>query len=261
MPARYAKKPMYKKRAPMSNKKYVKKTFKKATNALFAKKVVKIMKRHEETKIGFPYSQVDAPIEAWSGATPSTMYPLIETFNVINQGTGQGSRIGNRISPVSVRVKGSINNVSASTRPYMVKLIIFKDKLNQVTNSAGDLSDLLQVGNSSTNPANLATDIIHYFNKDRYIIYATRTFKLGSSTSTSNPNNDFSVQKFFNIDLSKNFKSIRYNDDTANDVSSPTNLWMTFLISYADNTAITFAPYTGPSCNISFDSVCMFKDD
>lgn len=259
-----SRKTMYKrtyKKKYSPKRKIVSRAVKQANKKIFAKNVLKVVKGHTETKYGAPYLENGLSLTAQDGATNvMTLYDLkTGIFENVQQGSGQGDRVGNQISPVSISFKGSLVNTSISTRPFLVKMFVFKDKLNQVSNSAGDLSDIFQLGNQEQGPLNLPSDMIHRWNKDRYIVYTSRVFKLGSSTPTSNPNNDFSVQRFFNINLTKHFKKIMYDDD--NGCVKPSNLWVGFLIAYADNTAITFGPYTGPSCQISFTGEISFKDD
>lgn len=269
MPYAYTKKPMYKKRS-YKPRKTIRKAVKTAVRTNFNKKVLRVIKRHEETKISAPYVVSSESIVPQDGGTNvMTLFDLTKMWLAIDQGTGQGDRIGNKIYPVSNTIKGSINidyNESTFTRPILVKMFIFKDKKNLVSNSAGDLIDIMQLGDTNSPPVNLPMDIVRLFNKDRYIIYATRVFKLGLSASTNgnNNNNDFSTQKFFSINLTKDFKVIQYNDDVEPDsveLVKPNNLWMGFLVSYADGTTITFGePNNLPQLEISFDAVTRYKD-
>jgi len=248
----------------------VKKIIKSAVKSNFNKKVMSVVHRNEETKQSSPYAVNDGPIIPYLSGTPPTLYDLTNVFNLINLGTGQGSRIGNQIDNVRLTIKGSIVNMVTTNRPCMIKLVVFKDKKNLVGSltpptAETDLSDFLQWGNGTVNPQDSPIDMIRFFNKDRYIIYATRMFKLASANSTTNPNNDFNVQKYFKIDLSKHISKVRYSEMGSVSPSpvlvNPQNLWMTFLVCYADGTEILSAdPVNYPDIQITFDAICTYKD-
>jgi len=254
----------------------VKKIVKSALKSNFNKKVMAVVHRNEETKIAQPLANNDVQIVPYQLAGAGidsiapTSFDIIPLLNGIPVGSGQGARVGNQIDNVRITLKGSIANISASTRPFMVKMIVFRDKKNQFApfatpDGVNNLSDFLQYGNGVINPQNSAIDMVRYINRDRYTVYATRMFKLGSSTSSSNPNNDFSVQRYFKIDLSKHISKIRYSEsnDTGNNpgVVTPQNLWVTFLVCYADGTEITFGETPSyPTVEITMDAVCTYKD-
>ena len=247
----------------------VKKIIKSAVKSNFNKKVMSIVHKNEETKQSNPQAVIDEPIIPFLGSTPPTLVDLTTVFNSIQLGTGQGSRIGNQIDNVKVTIKGSIVNMVTTNRPCMVKMVVFKDKKNLVGSltpptAETNLSDFFQWGNGTVEPQNFALDMVRFFNKDRYIIYATRMFKLASSTSTTNPNNDFNVQKYFRIDLSKHISKVRYSETGSVSPSpvlvTPQNLWVTFLVCYADGTVITETPANYPDIQVTFDAICTYKD-
>jgi len=262
VPTRSAKRSNYSRKSKYVAKP-IKKAIKTAVKTNFNRKVLKVIKRHQETKIAAPLVISQQEIIPAQEGIPPTMIDLSQMFLAIDQGTGQGDRIGNKIYPQSVTVKGSVN-ISGTNGPALLKVIIFKDKKNQTTAAAGNLMDLFQLGDTNAPPSNRPMDMIRHFNTDRYIIHATRTFKLGQYTyGGATQNNDFSLQRFFNFNLSKHFKTIQYNDDVEPDsveLVKPSNLWMTFCVSYWDGTAITFDPANYPECEISFDALVTYKD-
>jgi len=167
------------------------------------------------------------------GAT--NMFPLGPTTAfgpIINQGTGQSSRVGNRIKTKKLVVKGTFStfsqNASTNTnpKPVQVKIWIMYDKTNPTSEpDPKGASDFFQLGGSSKGFSNDLTDLWAPVNTDRYRILTTRTFKLGNSEYPSNSgagnsqyyaNNDFPLNHNFSINCTKYYpKSVRFNDNNA----------------------------------------------
>ena len=85
---------------------------------------------------------------------------------VIPNGTGQGNRIGNRITTKRAWVKGILhqNIYDAVTNPQplpvQVRMLIFKDKFNKSGQPAAVALDLFQTGSTAIGPQNDLVDII-----------------------------------------------------------------------------------------------------
>ena len=226
----------------------------------FRKKVLSVIRRQQEIKINVQSADNQA-IQFYNTATPANMTYLdikAATLDAITQGTDNTTRIGTKISIRSFVIKGSLVNISNATRPFYVKAIVLKIKDNRdLTTTLFD--DLYE--RPTPNPLNTLSDIYTPIDKDNYTVYAMRVFKLGPSTSTTNPNNDFSVSKMFSINLTKHFKKIQWSDDGTALAVSPNNLYMIFVGCYADGTAVTFSPYNGPDVQYSWTSAVRFTDD
>lgn len=251
------------KRHATRSKKYTKGSVRTAPG--FRKKVLSVIKRQQEIKINVQ-SADSQMIQLYDPITSANMSYLDIRADIINQlgtGTDNASRIGTKISVRSFVIKGSLVNLSNATRPFYIKAIVLKSKNNLDYAATGLFDDLYERGGviGTQQPLNTLADIYTPIDKDNYTIYAMRVFKLGPSTSTTNPNNDFSVSKMFSINLTKHFKKMEWRDDGTGGSSSPSNLYMIFVGCYADNTAISFGPYNGPSVSYSYTSCIRFTDD
>lgn len=209
-------------------RKFIKKAITKAKHKIFAKSVLRIVKRSEETKHAQPVqnlrgTQIFAYNSVGGSAQPvantSTFIELTSIFNTIGQGTGQGDRVGNRISPTKFSFTGWINysqNYTQNNLPCYIKMVIMRMK-NTVNAQYPNMQNFLQYGNTTQQPQNLLNDIRQLINKDDVIVYAQRTFKLGPAASSSAlSNNDFKLCQSFNINLTKYIKTAIYDDQMAN---------------------------------------------
>lgn len=179
---------------------------------------------------------------------PSSSFSMI-----INQGTSQGSRVGNRIRTKKLVVKGTLRqfgqNASTNTnpKPVQVKIWIMYDKENPSIepNPKGE-GDFFQLGGTSASFQNNLTDLWATVNSDRYRVLATRQFKLGYHAYPANAasgnaqyygNLDFNMNCNFSIDCTKFYpKDVRFNDNNA----SPITRGLFMLIHYvaADGSAL-----------------------
>lgn len=148
----------------------------------------------------------------------------------LNQGVGQGARIGNVCKTVRLSFKGTLvplpYNVTtnANPAPSQVKMVIFYEK-STPTVIPNPQPDFFQNGSTTLPLQNDLTDMWLPFNKDKYHICTTRTFKVGNSQSTGTgnsavdqfyANNDFKYNRGFNIPLSKYYpKTVRFQDNSA----------------------------------------------
>jgi len=233
MASKYARKP-YKKRV------YKKRKATKSTKAIKAliKKEVHIM---AEDKKALPISsQVAISTPAAVGALPQTMqYTIIGNNGIdsqIVQGVGEGGRVGNKITPRRLYLQGFINPLSTLTAgttynaiPMIARLVIYraKDNLYPMNYTVGTTtfnpwSQVFQNGNTTLAPNNSYYDMMYLINKDKYIVYKEKRFKVGtanpyqnngvSSTPIINSNNDFKLNSNYKINLSKKLKKLIYND-------------------------------------------------
>lgn len=170
---------------------------------------------------------------------------------VINQGTGQGQRIGNQIKTKKLTIKGTIvprqydGTFNAPMLPYQVKVWIFYDRTDPTAVPA-PLTNFFQNGNTTKGFQNDLVDLWSPVNTDRYRVLATKDFKLGFAgyTGTGNgtgvtianqyfSNNDFKLNCNFNFDLTKHYPQMVKFDDGS---TTPTTrgLFMMWTMAYAN---------------------------
>lgn len=174
-------------------------------------------------------------------------------YLAIQQGTGQGQRIGNRIKIKSLRIGGVIfplpyNATSNLTpAPVQIKLWFFYDKEEpQAYPTPQSSADFLQFGSSSLPLQNQLFDHSMPVNTDRYRVLTTRTYKLGYASylgTGTQPqqgnfsNNDFKLNCNFNIDLTKHsIKNVLFRDNSSNPTSR--GIFMMAQAVYANGTPI-----------------------
>ena len=192
--------------------------------------------------------------------------PLEPFFNNLNyqvlQGTGQGDRIGNKITHKSAWLKCSLN-----MKPYsalfnsrqlaqLVTLVVFKVRNYQTgvnPTYSNFFSKMFQLGNTSVPLTNKPIDHIRPFNQDIMDVKAVRRFKMGFSGQNSNtstgpgtspvPNNDFDYHKFVSINLTKFYKKTQiFNDGIAPNDAHNDNLFFMVFCCPADGSAYTSTP-------------------
>lgn len=257
---------------PRTKKQAIKRAVSSYKKSRLTKLIKQVMTKKVETKIANPYNVSNFAILPYDVTTNNfgVEVPITQIFTNITQGTGQGQRIGNRINVVSLSMKGyavcqrtalsALNNANV-----YLKLLWVRRKSNLLNINSAPSNNFLQNGNSTTSPTNQPSDILRQINKDAYIVYTSRMFKLGFSdggvtsgttTTPQAPNNDFKVSKFFKVSLNKHVDKIIYDDGNA----SPTN-WacsVVPLLCYADGTAIIST--ASPTIELNFDIECKYKD-
>ena len=163
---------------------------------------------------------------------------------VINQGTGQGDRIGNKITLKRLVIKGTLVPLpydaiyNGTIFPVQVKIWVFYDR--QDPSAVPDpRTNFFQQGNASKGWSGDLVDMWSPINNDRYKVVATRQYKLGyAENAGSGPtpnaqyfaNNDFKLNANFSIDLTKHYiKQIKFNDGS----TAPTTRGLFMIMSYA----------------------------
>jgi len=159
-----------------------------------------------------------------SQINPCTPY---NAYLDIQQGVGQGGRIGNQIKIKSLVMKYVLSPLQFDTttnnqpRPTEVILWVFYDKQNPTTiPQIGN--DFLQLGGSSLPLQNSLIDVTAPVNTDRYTVVYRRSHKIGYSayngTGTlpafqSFTNNDYKLNVRGTVYLTKHaIKTVKYND-------------------------------------------------
>jgi len=174
-------------------------------------------------------------------------YPMapLNTYWNINQGVGQGNRIGNIIKVRKTYLNYTLNpqpyNAGTNTtpQPSEVRLMLGYVKSTPTFSPVpGDFAQLFQSGSSSAAPVGTLKDLIAVYNVDYWNIKKSWTHKIGyaSSTGTGGPadqqylaNNDFKLNVVRRLDITKHMpKTCVFND-----TSATTNTKNLFFMYYA----------------------------
>lgn len=258
-------------------KKYVKRAKpRKKSGVSTTRTIKKVVNRMAETKI----QSIDGTTNlcAYNGTNwdtsnsfPVNIYPAWLT---IAQGTGQGGRIGDRVTIHNLKMTIILTpkpyNVSTNPAPVpqMIKMFLVNGKLNTLYNVRPTQAltvQFFQAGDSSQPPVGNLFDMINEPNTDLFNVYATKTFKLGYSTAGGNgaqagpqyySNNDYKMNHLIKWNLTKHIPKLLHFNDTG---SSPTSrsLFMMVLICNADGST----PAVGTtSATLDYEIVMKYKD-
>lgn len=236
-------------------------------NPALRKYVNKIVKSNEETKffttsIAYKQSILGSGFNTTGNFGYNTGSNILP---VIQQGTGQQQRIGNRISTSGYfMVRGHVLALptAALTNPYnnvpfYVKIVVWRQKPSMTTVSNTEImDDGLTAG--GVNFDGTLDDLMVPFNKDKFLIGATRTFMLQPNASTGTYSNEniskYPVSKFFKLRVPIP-KTLSYNDVSAD----PTNCrW--YLSAGIVNCDGALAINTIARAQITSEAVFRYKD-
>lgn len=187
--------------------------------------------RDVETKSAqqFNYNQNIYPSD--HASFPNNVFELgPSALMAINQGTSNGSRVGNKIKTKRLTFKGTIVPLgyNVTTNPNMVpmqgKIWIFYDRTDPTAIPAVT-TNFFQNGSTNAAFQNDLVDLWRPVNTDRYRVLATKTFKLGfadnagtgaSAANQNFANNDFKLNYNFSFDLTKWYpKVVKYDENNA----------------------------------------------
>jgi len=232
------------------------------------------MKKNQEVKISPCFTFTQVAIVPPDNDVPSTIYSITDSvLGQITQGSGQGQRVGNMIQISNFNVRGVLScdvvpsQSNLTNAPSYVKFWFFRPRncIDYATFN-DTLSNFFQNGSASVGFSNTLIDLIRPINKDFFIIYETRKFKLGRSDADPSGNrlgnNDFKLSATFNVNLTKHLpKKIKFDDVTSNPVNTLI-IWMAAIYN-ADGTLVSSTQPQNPYSNIkmSFDSYCSYRDD
>jgi len=157
-------------------KSIVRKAVAKAQKSIFAKKVLQVVNRREETKYAAETVTSGSPIGS-SAVTPANFYRLL---TAIGQGVAENQRIGDRINPVRAR---AIMTYYLASTPNMFDVTLncvivnVKGAQTQATVGAVPAGGFLKVGNglnvdpADPNQTNMLTLVNHFpVNNDQYTV-------------------------------------------------------------------------------------------
>jgi len=143
------------------------------------------------------------------------------SYNQIDQGVGQGERIGNSINITRGTLKGTLYAAAAETyntapTPAMViiRLFYYRAIPNQTPAS---LTGFLQQGDVAIDLQNRLTDAWMPVNENSYHMFYKKVFKIGYSGNGADTgmwtNNDFKLNANFTIPLTKYLiKKVKWSD-------------------------------------------------
>jgi len=210
----------------------------------FAKRVKSVLYKESESK-AVQFFQDNVPLSDYAtGAylgSPNSMLmsPLTPDSFItpIALGNASNQRIGNKIRLSKVTLRGMLNprtyqtaNSSESPsnnapEPFLVKMWIGYQKDSAYNEIDAALPNFFQEGNTSAAPTGTLMDTFRRINTDKYVIVATRTFKVGpqqitltqnatvSANNQNYSNNEFKFCQMFSFDVTKYCpKIIKYND-------------------------------------------------
>lgn len=259
------------------SRKGAKRTYKRKSFASKKKPVLKYVIKKElarmvETK-DRTVSAVNQPVLSVASTTnwDATIIPMTPwaTFNQIDQGTGNGSRIGNKIQTTRCLFKGSLctspqSASNPSPKPLVIRMWFFYSKEDPKTTTSPRLN-LFDNNNASNPMSGTLNDTWRSINTEQWAVVKTAEFKLGYSNydgTAANPaaqtfgNNDFSMYKKFKFDLTKHVpKNITFVDNNSN--PSSRILLCAYQAMYADNTAMGA---NNISATISYEVEYGYKD-
>jgi len=239
-----ARKPSYRKKAPV----------RRARVSTGLKSYVnRVISRNEEVKTQSFNANLVALLPYAAGTLLTLDFNSV--MGLVTQGTGEGQRIGNKIKPKSVTIKGFLNvdPFGAAIQPVMMKMFIGKLKQSTAT-TQGSYAALYQNGNGQLPPQNNLFDCMRKINTDIFTIYHTRNFKIGGSAAPQ-PNNDFSLSKMFSVNVTKHLNSLIYNDATVNPTNKGLYVWFVCVPSDGTTSAIVQASF-----DLSYDMELQYTD-
>jgi len=254
------------------------KNYSKKPKVTFTAKVQKIIASNVENKYTntLTYNDGVARTDAASAYSFFTWSPGQDAtgsrlFNLEN-GLGEGNRIGNDIKLKRWIIKGIIQPVRTATDVLVNSNVGYVDVyfgklMKNTTQVANTLSRLYQNGNTATTPACKSTDMLNPLNKDTYKVYYHRRFKMGAAsdpdtysgtaaTAAEHPaSNDFKLSQTFGFDVCKYIlknKQLKYDDGltTASPFIPPNNADIVNLTLWA-----TYTPQTGQATGVSSRSL------
>ena len=180
-------------------KKYYKKRSKYSKQS-FASRVKAVMNKEAETKF-----HIVAGTETTVYGTTLSSPTNYTRLNNVAEGSTENERIGNKIKPFLLNIRGSLQ--SNSLKPIITKILILE------TNSANDpRSDLLEDnGGTFAPPSNDLTAIYARVNTNKYKVLKTIYIKTGTY---ANHVGDYGGTKLFNTTIKLN-GVFEYTDGTS----------------------------------------------
>lgn len=228
--------------------------------------------RQAETKVAYYTQQnniggYNYTLMAINQIKPLTPYT---GFLTITQGSGQGDRVGNKITITRSLFKAVIwvSPYNASTNPTPTPVII-RFWFFRVKNSVAlptTLSNFFQAGDTSVAPIGNILDLNYEVNNDVYQLMGTRDIKLGYAAFVGTPgglpnfgymsNNDSEMSAILNVDITRWLPpSIDFNDTAT--VTNSNNLFVFYEAVNQDGTTNVASTY---SAQLNYQQIFEYKD-
>lgn len=182
-----------------------------------AQKVVNANVEHKECQ--YSQSKNILPAAAATGGQDNNVIPIhpYSGFMALNQGVGDGSRVGNSIKITNASMNFSIfpSPYNATTmvnpRPQNVMFIAFYDR-NYTTSIPQPTAniDFYNNNNSTTTFTGVLSDLTRWINFDRYKVFYKKIFKLGFASNSGTGANP-AFQNYNNNDYKLNILNFKFN--------------------------------------------------
>jgi len=187
---------------------------------------------------------------ATANASAFTNRNLIPT---LSQGTGNSQRIGNSVKVRRAFIRGHVNLTPYNAQfnplvgPIMIKIWLLKSKLvnSPVLADTQMAADFFEANNTTVGPQANMLDMILTENKEKFVIFKTKKFELGATSSQSAvaalplnlDNSKFTIPFYFSF--GKHLKKVtRYNDASTSCTNN--NLFLAFQAVYAEGSSQLF---------------------
>jgi len=231
-----------------------------------AKAEIHKMAEDKESKIGFS----NRPL--YSYPSTATIPNNFETYNIIDcstiwsnisQGTGEGNRIGNKITFRKYMFNFILNYNVAVNVPQFVRMWVITYKFDPNNASTADIwscingaitsaRNFFDNGNSSNGMDGTLLDLVSPVNTNVVTVHKCKTFKVGAATAPSGGltagNNDFKYAIKSRVNLLKYQKRVQFND--AASTSYNKKIFIIFECIVADGVVV---PDTSvPRCNLNY---------
>lgn len=213
-----------------------------------------------------------------SGNTFGTVSTVINPINIRNlvpqifQGNNVGQRVGNKITLRKVMLRGYITLHSNSTSPYPpsyasqfnVRLMLGHTKGTPILPPlSGDLSNLLRSGTGATDFSTDLMSLMRPVHRDYWVIKRDRKYKIGVASGTNlgvvagEQNNDFSLVKYFNFNITNCYKKVICYDDAAD---QPQNCGLFMMLGCTDLVGSPLIP-ASPVIQLSYETEFYYDDN
>lgn len=206
MARKYARKPRARRSKPVAGKKGVRSAIRKQSTKVFNSRVKRAVKTMIETKQITVRGTTNIVPYTGSNASSCDSTNIISFDPIINQGTGDGSRIGNNVNFTSCKFRFLLTlkpvTSAGNACPQVVRLIFMYDRENQqYAPEPYQSSNFIDLNNSVANFSGNLTDTFYRYNTDRYRILGVKTYKVGYANNGQNTDlNTIQSQLFTNND-------------------------------------------------------------
>lgn len=192
-----------------------------------SKKITKVVRRMAETK------QFQHEINRQFFDYQIDTTDVISLMPQLTQGTTQSTRIGNKVSPVSVRLKLSltVSYFGGNASPTYVDVYIFKMKSKDFYSGKptnADMSSFLQDGSAATPYVGAELDGLRPVNSDMFTIVSHKRITLfnpNTATATYAFVGSINPNKALTYNLTKFYKKALIYDDNTSDTTND-NLYL-----------------------------------